>query len=111
MEFKTIRTDKEFQNIIIKNLCVLFYFSTQSCSVGEALEPKVLALLNTKFPKIPFYFIDMNASPEVSAKNNVFVEPTILVFFDSKESIRKSRIVSIADLSNSISRIYKLAFE
>jgi hypothetical protein len=111
MEFKTIRTDKEFQNIIIENLGVLFYFSTLSCSVGEALEPKVLELLITKFPKIPFYFIDMNASPEVSAKNNVFVEPTILVFFDSKESIRKSRIVSIADLSNSISRIYKLAFE
>jgi thioredoxin 1 len=111
MEFKTIRTDKEFQNIIIENLGVLFYFSTLNCSVGEALEPKVLELLNTKFPKIPYYFIDMNASPKVSAKNNVFVEPTILVFFGSKESIRKSRIVSIADLSNSISRIYKLAFE
>lgn len=111
MAYKTITTEQEFQEILKNNLGVLFYFSTISCSVGEALEPKVIDLLAREYPKIPFYFIDMNATPEVSAKNNVFVEPTILVFFDRKESIRKSRIVSIPDLSNSISRIYKLAFE
>ena len=110
MAYKTIGTEQEFQEILKNNLGVLFYFSTISCSVGEALEPKVIDLLAREYPKIPFYFIDMNASPEVSAKNNVFVEPTILVFFDGKETIRKSRIVSIPDLSNSISRIYKLAF-
>jgi hypothetical protein len=53
----------------------------------------------------------MNASPEISANNNVFVEPTILVFFEGKETIRKSRIVSIPDLSKAISRVYNLAFE
>ena len=110
MAYKTITTEQEFQDILNNNLGVLFYFSTISCAVGEALEPKVIDLLAREYPKIPFYFIDMNASPEVSAKNNVFVEPTILVFFDRKETIRKSRIVSIPDLSNSISRIYKLAF-
>jgi len=110
MAYKTITTEQEFQDILNNNLGVLFYFSTISCAVGEALEPKVIDLLAREYPKIPFYFIDMNASPEVSAKNNVFVEPTILVFFDGKETIRKSRIVSIPDLSNSISRIYKLAF-
>lgn len=111
MEYKTITTEQEFQEILKINLGVLFYFSTISCSVGEALEPKVIDLIAREYPKIPIYFIDMNASPEVSAKNSVFVEPTILVFFDGKETIRKSRIVSIPDLSNSISRIYKLAFE
>ncbi len=111
MAYKTITTEQEFQEILKNNLGVLFYFSTISCSVGEALEPKVINLLAREYPKIPFYFVDMNASPEVSAKNNVFVEPTILVFFDGKEAIRKSRIVSIPDLSNSVSRIYKLAFE
>ena len=111
MAFKTITTEQEFQDILKNNLGVLFYFSTISCSVGEALEPKVIDLLAREYPKIPFYFIDMNASPEVSAKNSVFVEPTILVFFDGKETIRKSRIISILELSNSISRIYKLVFE
>ncbi len=111
MQFDIITTEEEFEQVLVNNLGVLFYFSTISCSVGEALEPKVISLLEKDFPKIPFYNVDMNASPEISAKNNVFVEPTILVFFDGKETIRKSRIISIPELSDSISRIYKLAFE
>ena len=111
MEFNTVTTLEEFEKTLNENMGVLFYFSNISCNVGEALEPKVLGLLENNFPKIPFCFVDMNASPEVSAKNSVFVEPTILVFFDGKETIRKSRIISIPDLSNAISRIYKLAFE
>ena len=111
MEFKTITTQDEFEEALKENLGVLFYFSTISCNVGEALEPKVLDLLENNYPKVPFFYVDMNASPEVSAKNSVFVEPTILVFFDGKETIRKSRIISIPELSNAISRIYKLAFE
>ena len=111
MEFKTITTQDEFEEALKENLGVLFYFSTISCNVGEALEPKVLDLLENNYPKVPFFYVDMNASPEVSANNSVFVEPTILVFFDGKETIRKSRIISIPELSNAISRIYKLAFE
>ena len=111
MDYKSITSKEEFQDILSNNLGVLFYFSTLSCSVGEALEPKVIDLLKRNFPKIPFYYLDMNLLPEISAKNNVFVEPTILVFFEGKEAIRKSRIISIPDLSNSISRIYNLAFD
>jgi hypothetical protein len=111
MDIKTISTEEEFNRVRQQYLGVLFYFSTLSCSVGEALEPKVIDLLNNNFPKIPFYFVDMNALPKISAKNNVFVEPTILVFFEGKETIRKSRIIGIADLSDSLLRIYNLAFE
>ena len=111
MDFKTITTEDEFNSVLKQNIGLLYYFSTISCSVGEALEPKVINLLEKEFPKIPFYHVDMNASPEISAKNNVFVEPTVLVFFEGKETIRKSRIVSIPDLSNAIERIYKLAFD
>ncbi|MCF6222889.1 MAG: thioredoxin family protein [Flavobacteriaceae bacterium] len=106
-----ISTEDEFHDILKDNMGVLFYFSTVSCSVGEALEPKVMDLMGKEFPKIEYCHIDMNTSPEISANNNVFVEPTILVFFDGKETIRKSRIVSIPDLSNAINRIYNLAFE
>ncbi len=111
MEINTITTLEEFEETLNENLGVLFYFSTISCNVGEALEPKVLGLLENNFPKIPFCFVDMNASPEVSAKNNVFTEPTILVFFDGKETIRKSRNIGISELKNAIERPYQLFFE
>jgi len=111
MDYKIISTEEEYESIIRDNLGVLLYFSRVSCNVGEALEPKVIKLLNEEFPKIPFYFVDMDKTPTIPVKHSVFVEPTIIVMFDGKETIRKSRIISIGDLSTSIERIYKLAFD
>ena len=111
MDYKVISSELEYESIIKDNLGVLLYFSRVSCNVGEALEPKVIKLLEENFPKIPFYFVDMDKTPTIPVKYSVFVEPTIIIIFDGKETIRKSRIISIGDLSDSIDRIYKLAFE
>ncbi len=110
MNYKIIQNENDFESVIKKHLGVLLYFSKKTCNVGEALEPKVIKLLDEYFPKIPFYFIDMDKTPTIAAKYSVFVEPTIIVLFDGKETIRKSRIISIGELSNNIDRIYKLAF-
>lgn len=110
MQYHTIKSQKELDQILRDNLGVLLYFSRLTCNVGEALEPKVKKMLEAKFPKIPFYFVDMDQTPDVAAKYTVFVEPTILVIFDGKETIRKSRIISIPDLENAIKRIYDIAF-
>ena len=110
MEFKTILDISELEEIIEKNNSLLLYFSTLSCAVGEALEPKIINLLKTDFPKIPFYFVDINACPDISAKHSVFVEPTVLVFFEGKETIRKSRNISLFELSEAIARIYKILY-
>lgn len=110
-EIKTINSLDYLENILQKTPAVLLYFSTTSCNVGEALEPKVYDLLNTNFPKIDFYKINLNFSPEIAAKHSAFVEPTILVFFEGKETIRKSRNIGIQELQNAISRPYKLIFE
>ena len=111
MEYNIIASQTEYESIINDNLGVLLYFSRISCNVGEALEPKVINLLKEKFPKIPFYFVDMDKTPTIPVIYSVFVEPTIIVVFDGKETIRKSRIISIGDLSDSINRIYQLAFD
>jgi thioredoxin-like negative regulator of GroEL len=93
------------------NPAVLLYFSTMSCNVGEALEPKVKDLINTNFPKIKYLAIDLNFSPEVAAAFTAFVEPTVIVFFDGKETIRKSRNIGIYELQQAIERPYKLIFD
>jgi len=110
MNFESIFETEELEKIISENLGVLVYFSTLKCTVGEALEPKVFELIKNDFPKIATYFVDMNTAPKLAAQYSVFVEPTILVFFDGKETLRKSRHISIHDLSNSIDRIYRIAF-
>jgi len=110
-EIKTINSLEHLENILQETTAVLLYFSTNSCSVGEALEPKVRQLLKTDFPKMVFYKIDMNFFPEIAAKYSAFAEPTILVFFEGKETIRKSRNIGIHELQSAISRPYKLIFE
>jgi len=105
-----INTEDEFLKFVSNNRAVLFYFSTMSCAVGENLEPKVKTLVSSKYKKIIFCSIDMNASPELCASHQVFLEPSILLFVDGKEFIRLCRYIGLVSLEKSISRIYQLAF-
>ena len=107
----TVSTIEDFSNLIRENRGVLFYFSTVSCSVGEAVEPKVRQLLSEKYPKLIYCTVDMNVSPELCVLNQVFVEPTILLFLEGKEAMRVSRNIGMIQLENSLSRLYQLAFE
>ena len=93
------------------NEAVLIYFKTESCSVVEALEPKVKNLIVEKFSKIKYITIDINASPEISSAFQAFVEPTILVFFEGKETLRRSRNISVLELENALIRPYELFFK
>ncbi|MFD1293501.1 thioredoxin family protein [Lutibacter holmesii] len=102
---------EEIQNLIAANPAVLVYFNTQSCSVGEAFLPKVEELVLSSFPKIKMFTVDLNTSPEIAAFFNAFVEPTILVFYDGKETVRKSRNIGVYELKEAVERPYKLIFE
>ena len=107
-----MKNNKEFfDQQLNKNKGLLLYFATLSCSVGEALEPKVKSLVEEKFPKLVFSFVDMNAVPEFAAAHQVFAEPTILLFVDGREYLRKSRHIGLQELEMGIERIYQLAFE
>lgn len=110
MNYNTLNSLKESKKIIKENDGVLFFFSTTKCSLGDALEPKVYQLIEEKYPKILFYHIDIQHFSDIAAHYSVFIEPTILVFFDGKEFVRKSRNISIAELSNTIYRLYKIIF-
>lgn len=105
-----IHSASDFTAALNKHPAVLFYFSTLSCSVGEALEPKVRNLISENFPKIEFIWIDMNAAPEIIGAQKVFVEPTILLFIHGKEYLRRSRNFHLTELQQAIERIYNLAF-
>lgn len=109
--FQSINSLEKLENLIMTNTGVLLYFTTDSCSVGEALQPKIMDLIKTNFPKIKICNCDLNESPEIAANYQAFVEPTILVFFEGKETVRKSRNISMYELEMAIKRPYKLIFE
>ncbi len=100
----------EFNDYVKEKPAVLVYLSTETCSVCKILKPKVINLINTNFPKMDFLFIDCEKEKEIAAQNTVFTVPTILVYFDGKENIRKSRNVGIEQLNSEIERTYNLKF-
>lgn len=105
-----IQSLAEFNEVVENNQAVLAYFSTDSCSVCHVLKPKVEQMIARDFPQIKLIYIPSDQQPEVAAQNRVFTAPTVLVFFQGKESIRKSRAFGIEELKAEIQRPYSLIF-
>lgn len=105
-----IKSLDDFNKIIDKEKAVLIYFSNNLCNVCKVLKPKIHELLSTEFPLMPMYYSDTIERPEIAAQNSVFTIPTILIYFNSKEFIRKSRNIGIYELQKEIERPYLLLF-
>jgi len=110
MEQKEIISFEDFSELVKENVAVLFYFSTISCSVGESILPRLKSLFAEHFPKVLFCQIDMNRSVELSAACQVFVEPTVLIYFDGKETVRRSRNLGLFEIELATKRLYELLF-
>jgi len=109
--YKTVQSLDEFNSILKENTGVLMYFSNDTCNVCKVLKPQIIEMLKENYPKIPFYYVDMSLTPEVSSQYGVFTIPTIVVYFDGNETIRKSRHIGVGELAQSIERPYNLIFD
>lgn len=89
---------------------LLLYFYNDSCAPCVALRPKVEAMITEEFPEMSHSYINAAQFPELAASNGVFASPTIVVFFDGKESFRVSKYISIDELAGRISRYYDMIF-
>ncbi|WP_026450330.1 thioredoxin family protein [Aequorivita capsosiphonis] len=96
--------------LIASEPAVAVYFSAHNCGVCHALRPKVEALFSKEFPAAKFIHIEIDKSPGVSGEYGVFSAPTLLVFFEGKEFLRKVRLMGIQELHDIIERPYKMVF-
>ncbi len=110
MEYKSITLMDEMESAIHTDPACLFYLSTSTCNVCKVLKPKVLELIRERFPSIKPYYIDLEQASVISGQYRIFTIPTILVFFEGKEFLRKSRNIGIEELSQEIERPYNLMF-
>ncbi len=111
MDKNQVSSFSELRKIIEENSAVCLYLSTTDCNVCKVLKPKVTELLKSDFPQIKFIYIDLNNAKEIAGQLSVFSVPTIIFYFDRRETIRVSRNISIEQLSAQIERYYKLMFE
>lgn len=107
--FKQIESSEEFLKLK-EEPALLAYFSTDACNVCKVLKPKVEELIQTKFPKIKLAYVKSDKLPEVAAQSQIFAAPTILLFFDGREYIRKSRNIGVSELEKEIARLYSMMF-
>ncbi len=96
------------KEIIETEVAVAVYFSAPNCGVCHALRPKVEALFSEKFPLVRFVHVEIEKSPGIAGNYGVFSAPTLLVFFEGKEFLRKVRLMGIQELQEKIDRPYKM---
>ncbi|HEC44970.1 hypothetical protein LCGC14_2828010 [marine sediment metagenome] len=99
-----------YRELVEKSPALLSYFSTPDCRVCTVLKPKVLELTARKFPEMKVLWIDIERSPVIAGQNSIFTAPTLLVYFEGNENLRKSRNISISELEEEIGRVYELLF-
>jgi len=103
-----MQTIENINNTIQENMAVMLYFSAPSCNVCHALKPKLLDALDANFDDFKVESVDISQSEEIAPHFGVFSIPTILVFLDGKEFLRKSRNMSVDEVIREIKRPYEI---
>ncbi len=99
------------RDIISNSKAILVYFKNDACAPCLALRPKVAELIENAFPEMKMLVVDTVQSPELAGAFNVFSNPSLLVFFEGREYLRKSKYISIPELESEIKRLYDMVFE
>jgi thioredoxin 1 len=107
----TISSVEEFRIVVDENEAVLAWFTTEACSVCKVLKPQVAHMASEYFPKIKAVTIQSDQLSELAAQLRIFTAPTVVIFFEGRETIRKSRAFGIDELKAEIQRPYSLLFE
>jgi len=108
--FEQVESFEAFLKLKEEEPALLAYFSTETCNVCKVLKPKVAELIQATFPEIKMVYIQTDKLPEVAAQNQVFAVPTLMVYFEGREYIRKSRNIGIGELEREIDRPYSMIF-
>lgn len=102
---------EDYQRQLDSESAVLVYFSHERCNVCKVLKPKVAELLHQNFPKIKQLYCNTELSPEIAGAHSVFAVPTLLIYFEGRETFRFSRNIGLGELEAALERPYKLYFQ
>ena len=103
-------TPEELKQKVADARGIVLYFKNDKCAPCMALRPKVEELVYNQFPEMEFVILDTVRQPLLSSAYNVFANPTILVFFEGKEYIRKSKYIGTNELAQEIDRFYQMVY-
>ena len=108
MQETLIQSSEELETYIKEELACLLYFSSPTCNVCQVLRPKIMEVTSLEFPKMKLLHVDLSITPEIGSQLQVMAAPTVLVYLDGKEFIRKYRTMSVDGLIQEIKRPYSM---
>lgn len=106
---ETLNSIINIDEIINSEDIVLGYFTADDCNICKDLFPKIEKLME-KFPDAKSFRAETDKMPSLVSKFNFYIIPTVIVFIQGKESIKKSRTISILELEEQISRYYNMIY-
>lgn len=110
MEVQEFDSLAALQDYLASETAALVYFSIPQCNVCKVLKPKVMELLEQRYPQMGFVYSDVAGDAETAAQLGVLTVPTLIVYFDGKESARFVRTFGIGELESAIARPYEMLF-
>jgi len=108
---EAIESLESLEDIIQSEVATLLYFSSPSCGVCQVLRPKIMEAVAKEFPKMKTVHIDLSITPEIGSHFQVLAAPTVILFLEGKEFIRKYRNMSVDGLMQEIQRPYSMLME
>ena len=103
-----MQTIQNIDNTIKENMAVMVYFSAPTCNVCHALKPKLIEALDENFKIFKIENVDISIEEDIAPHFGVYSIPTVLIFLDGKEYLRKSRNMSVYEVIEDIKRPYAI---
>jgi len=103
-----MNTIENIETTIKENIAVMVYFSAPTCSVCHALKPKLMEALKENFKEFVVESVDISVEEDIAPHFGVYAIPTVLVYLDGKEFLRKSRHMSVDEVICAIERPYEI---
>lgn len=103
-----MNTIENIEKTIKENIAVMVYFSAPTCNVCHALKPKLLEELEKNYDGFKIESVDISVEEDIAPHYGVYAIPTVLIFLDGKEFVRKSRHMSVDEVIGEIKRPYEI---
>lgn len=87
------------------------YFKSRTCAICSVLYPKLEAHFKSHYPLLDWEVVEIEKSPEVTAKYGIFTAPVLVVMFEGKEHFRWVRNFSIVEVDEKLDRTYHMKFD
>ncbi|MGQ1908488.1 thioredoxin family protein [Marinifilum sp. RC60d5] len=100
-----------FQDLKDKQESFFIYFSAPNCGVCQILRPKIEEMFIKQFPKLIAYHVDTANQPELAAQSGLYTNPSLLVFMNGQEVLRRSRAIGVDEVESSLERYYNMLFD